>query len=81
MHSGSVTVKDTGHFDIDAKLSVIIEKQGFRTPFPLVIACSRAKWIDCSPIFFGLRVHFWLPVDLGSGSLEYSGTRKVLVIV
>ena len=38
MHVRSIGIKNAGHFDLEVVLTVVIEKQRFRTALPLIVA-------------------------------------------
>jgi len=44
-------------------LTVVVEKEGFGTPLPFVIARSATDRIDVAPIFFGLGMDVGIAVD------------------
>src|ERR1700733_10171565 len=70
VHPRAVSVKDTHDLDRHIVLSSIVEKQSLRAPFSFVIAGSSADRVDVAPVFFRLRMHRGVAVDLGCRRLK-----------
>ena len=51
MHTRTIGIEDPRHLDLDPALAVIIEEQGFSTPFPLIVAGTRADRVNTPWIF------------------------------
>jgi hypothetical protein len=68
-----ISIEYSSNFYLDVVLPVVIEKQSLRTPFTLVIASSRANWIDITPVALVLWVNTRISINLTGGSLEDFG--------
>jgi hypothetical protein len=73
MHAGTVGVEDTGHFDLDPILAVVIKEKGFRAPFSLVVTRPETDGIDASPIGLRLGMDRGIAIDLRSRCLKNPG--------
>src|SRR6056297_22610 len=70
MHARPVCVEDPRHLDLEPVLPVVVEEEGFGAALALIVAGAWADGIDVAPVAFGLRVNFWIAVDLTGRSLE-----------
>ena len=73
MHSGTVGVKDTGHFDFKLMLAKVIEKKGFCTSLSLIVAGTWPDAVHVSVIGFGLGMNRRITINLRSRSLKNFG--------
>ena len=71
VHPGAISVENTGHFDVQGVLPVLIKEQGFSTALAFIVAGAGANRIDPPPVLFTLRMHFWVAIDFACGCLEY----------
>jgi hypothetical protein len=54
-------------------LAPVVEEQRFSAALALVVAGARPDRIDPTPVFFGLRMHLGVAIDLGRGRLQDLG--------
>jgi hypothetical protein len=73
MHARAIGIEDTRHFYLDSMLAVVIKEKGFRTPFPLIIACPETDGVDTSPVGFWLGMDHGIPIYLRSRGLKDLG--------
>src|SRR5262249_56513210 len=60
LHSRPVGVEDTGDFDVQMELLVIVEKQRFGATLASVLTGPWSDRVEISPIGLRLRVDVWL---------------------
>ncbi len=77
VHARAVGVEDPGHLDLQAVLAVIIEEEGLRAPFPLVVTGPWTDGVDASEVGLGLGVDGRISIDLRSGGLEDLGLEPL----
>src|SRR5262249_33238888 len=53
----------------------VVEEQGFGAALSFIIAGTRSDRIDPPPVFFGLRMDFWIAIDFRSRRLENRGSH------
>jgi hypothetical protein len=75
MHARTVSIKDPHDPDIDAVLTVIVEKQGLGAALALVVARPHTDGINVPPIRFRLRVYGGIAVNFTRAGLEYSSAN------
>ncbi len=73
VHSGAVGVEDAYNPDVHIILSVIVEKQGFCTPFPFIITGPKPYGIHISPIRLILWMDCRVSVNFARGGLQNLG--------
>ena len=73
VHARAVGVEDAHHLDAQPVLAAIVEKQRFGAALALVVAGARPDRIDVAPVFFGLRMHGGIAIDLRGRGLQDLG--------
>ena len=63
MHPRSISVKNSGHSNLDFGLFSISIGQSFRHSFTLIITSSGSNWVHMTPISFTLGVNFGIAVN------------------
>ena len=64
MHAWSISIEDAGNFDLQLSLLPISKKQTLRAALPFVITGAQTDRVHMAPIFFRLRMHARVAVDL-----------------
>ena len=70
MHARPIGVEDACHFDAQAMLAVLFEKESFSTSLAFVVAGAGANWVHIAPIFFALRMHVGIAIDPAGRGLQ-----------
>jgi hypothetical protein len=65
MHVRAIGIEYAGDANINIVHPVIVEKEGFRDPLPLVIAGTQTDAVDIAPVVLPLRMHGRVAVYLG----------------
>jgi hypothetical protein len=71
MHARPICIEDSGDFNQQAVLTLIIEEQGFRTALAFVVAGAWAGLVDLFQLALSLGMHFRVAIDLACRGLNF----------
>jgi hypothetical protein len=72
VHSGTESVEDSGHSDLDVVLSHVTVSESLGDSLSLVVTSSGTNTVDVTPVVLSLRVLLGVTVDLGGRGDEES---------